>query len=183
MLSFRTVLCAATLAAGSVAATAQTAETNNFVPLAGLVNSTVVNRAFGQAPATVNPATYISLHGGAMVVPRGAGLLGADVSIPGWSLGNGWHTRVDADVILKANFGGINDIVPITVDQVYYSPTGASGHNLYYGGGLGAVLGGTAIFDAKLILGTEITNKIGAEVNVHFNEHDTLVCLLARLHL
>jgi hypothetical protein len=183
MFSFRTLLCAATLAAGSVAATAQTSATNSYVPLAGLVKATAVNHAFGQAPTTVNPITYISLHGGAMVAPRGAGLVGADASIPGLSLGEGWHGRIDADVIFKANFGGIDTIVPITFDQVYYSPAGAGGHNVYYGGGLGAVLGGNAVFDGKLILGTEITNKIGGEVNVHFTERDTLVCLMARLHL
>lgn len=183
MFSFRTLLCAATLAAGSVAACAQTSATNSFVPLAGLVKTAAVNHAFGQAPTTVNPLTYISVHGGAMVAPRGAGLVGADASIPSLSLGNGWHGRIDADVIFKANFGGIDTIVPVTFDQLYYSPAGAGGHNVYYGGGLGAVLGGNTVFDGKLILGTELTNKIGGEVNVHFTERDTLVCLLARLHL
>jgi hypothetical protein len=32
-------------------------------------------------------------------------------------------------------------------------------------------------------VGTELTHKIGAEVNVHFTERDTLVCVLARFHL
>jgi hypothetical protein len=185
MFKFQTLLCATTLAVGTIAASAQNATNtvNSYVPLAGLVRAASINRAFGQAPTTVNPLTYISLHGGAMVAPRGAGLVGADASIPGLSLGNGWHGRIDADVIFKANFGGIDTIVPITFDQLYYSPGGVGGHNVYYGAGIGAVLGGNTVFDGKLILGTEVTSKIGGEVNVHITERDTLVCLLARIHM
>lgn len=188
MIRFRTLRCAvvvaAVLAAGPVAAVAQSPLTNTFVPLASLINNRAVNRAFGQVPATVNPLTYVSLHGGAMLTPRGAGLVGADVSLPGlFSVGSGWHTRIDADVVFKANLGGFDTIIPVTVDQVYYSPNAAGGHNVYYGGGVGAVLGGNTVFDGKLILGTEVTNKIGGEVNIHFTQRDTLVMLLARLHL
>lgn len=183
MSNFRTLLCAATIAACSVAANAQAPAPGNFVPLTAFVKTATINRTFGQAPATVNPVTYLSIHAGAMVAPRGAGLAGVDASIPSISLGNGWHGRLDADVIFKANLGGIDTIIPITFDQVYYSAGGAGSHNVYYGGGVGAVLGGNTVFDAKLILGTELTNKIGGELNVHFTERDTLVCLFARIHL
>ena len=137
-----------------------------------------------KAPSA-SPATYIALRGGAMVSPRGAGLVGADFSLPNSNVGNGaWHVRIDADAIIKANFGGVNTAIPVTVDLLSYAPSGGpSGHNIYYGGGLGAVFGGRSVFDGKLVLGTELTSKIGAELNVHFTEHDTLLTLLARLHM
>jgi hypothetical protein len=54
---------------------------------------------------------------------------------------------------------------------------------LYVGGGLGSILSGPAVFDGKLILGTEVSRNLGAELNFHFNKYDTLVTLFARLHM
>jgi hypothetical protein len=126
---------------------------------------------------------YLSLRGGAMLSPRGAGLVGIDASLPSLSLGAGWRGRLDADVIIKANLAGVNTIVPVTIDQLYtVSAPGRIGV-AYYGAGVGVVSGGGTRFNAKLVLGAEIAKKLGAEVNVHFAERDTLVTVLARLHL
>jgi hypothetical protein len=168
-----------TMAVASTAS-AQGAGSSERLSLAGLLTANGIGH---RMQATPSPIQNLSLRGGAMVSPRGAGLAGIDFDVPSLSIGNGWHGRIDADVIFKANFGGIDTAVAVNFDQLYYSPNAVSGHNVFYGGGLGVVLGGHAVFDGKLVLGTELSRKLGAEVNVHFTERDTLVCLLARLHL
>lgn len=180
MFHLRTLLAAGALSAvvaGS--ASAQDSSTRHY-PLASLITSNSIGR---RMQAGASPLQNLSIRGGLMVTPRGAGVAGVDFDVPTLSLGNGWHGRIDADVVFKANFGGINTAILTTFDQLYYSPNAAGGHNVYYGGGVGAVLGGHAVFDGKIVLGTELTSKIGAEVNVHFTERDTLVCILARFHL
>lgn len=161
------------------AAGAQTQAPTKLGPILAASSST--SSSILQLPAAANPATYISLRGGAMVSPRGAGLVGVDFSLPEVGLPNGWHGRVDADVIFKANLGGVDTLVPVTADLLSFRP-GVPGANFYYGGGIGAVLGGKSHFDGKLVVGTELAHKLGAEVNVHFT-NDTLVTLLIRLHL
>ena len=128
---------------------------------------------------TSNP---ISLRGGVMVNPRGAAIVGADIDLPQISLGSGWHGRADVDVIIKANLSGANSLTVATFDQLYYSANGASGHNVFWGGGVGALFGKGNDFDAKLVVGTELTNKFGSELNIHFNKRNTLVNLLGRMH-
>lgn len=174
------VLGLAAIGAAAVAG-AQATPARDFIPLAPAMRAMTVSRA--QAGPSAGPFMNLTLRGGAMVSPRGAGLAGLDVDIPSASLGNGFHGRVDADAIIKANFGGIDTIFPVTFDQIYYSPAGANGHNVYWGGGLGAVLNGPVRFDGKLILGTELAKRVGAELNVHFTSHDVLLTLLARIHL
>ncbi len=155
-----------------------TAETKvATVPLTSTLILPTLNQAKGST--TGNP---ISLHAGVMVNPRGAAIVGADVDLPTLSVGSGWHGRADVDFIIKANLGGVNTLTIATIDQLYYSSNGANGHNVYWGGGLGALIGGGADFDAKLILGTELTSKFGAEANIHFNKRNTLINLLGRLH-
>jgi hypothetical protein len=127
--------------------------------------------------------TALSIRGGAMVTPRGAGLAGVDFSLPSVTVGTGWQGRVDADVIFKANFGGLNTVIPATFDLIQTQPNGAGGKAVYYGGGIGAILGGNTVFDAKLVLGANLTQKFDFELNVHFNEHDTLLTLMGRFHL
>src|SRR5579872_942922 len=161
MLNFRTLLFAGAFGLATAgAANAQDVLTNP-ISLAGFLPSTAVTRAY-QAHPGAGPFVNLSVHGGAMVSPRGAGLAGVDVDVPSVSLGNGWHGRVDADAIIKANFGGIDTVFPVTLDQVYYSPNAAGGHNVYWGAGLGAVLNGPVVFDGKLLIGTEVTTRIGA---------------------
>ena len=179
MLSIRTLFVVSCLGISS-ACFAQGSDTTLHTSLAGLISGAAITR---RMQATPSPIQNFSIRGGYMASPRGAGIAGVDFDTPTLSLGNGWHGRIDADVIFKANFGGINTAVVATFDQLYYSPNAAGGHNVFYGGGVGAVLGGHAVFDGKLVLGTELNKKLGAEVNVHFTERDTLVCLLARFHL
>lgn len=128
-------------------------------------------------------AMGLALHGGAMVTPRGAALVGGDAKLSTLSVLPGFQGRLDVDVITKANFGGINTIVPVTFSQVLYSPSIGNFRTTYFGGGLGAILGGKAKFDAKLLLGMDLSAKLGAEANIHFTEHDTLVTVFARLKL
>jgi hypothetical protein len=180
MFNLRTLLATGLICA-AVSGSASAQAGGQRVSLAGVLASstTIAGRMQGSA----SPLANLTIRGGAMVTPRGAGLAGVDFDLPSFSFGNGWHGRLDADVIFTANFGGINTAVPVTVDQIYVSPNAAGEHNIYWGGGLGAVLGGRAVFDGKLILGVDLTKKLGAEVNVHFTERDTLVCLVGRLHL
>jgi hypothetical protein len=183
MLKSRTLLFAGALGLATTgSALAQGVEASRHISLGGLVKAPVMSRMSRgyQAP---DPISMLSLRGGAMVTPRGSAVVGIDASMPTVSLGNGWHGRLDADVIIKGNLGGVNTSIPVTFDQLYYSPNEAGGHNVYYGAGVGAIFGGDTTFDAKLILGTELTSRLGAEVNVHFNDRDTLVMLLARIHL
>lgn len=180
MSHIRTLLAAGALCAAIAGSAIAQETTARQIPLAGLVASSGIG---GRMQAGVSPLANMSIRGGAMVTPRGAGLAGIDFDVPSVSLNNGMRGRIDADVLFKANFHGINTAIPITFDQISYTPGAPGGHTIYYGAGVGAVLGGHATFDGKLIFGTELAKKFGAEVNVHFTEHDTLLCLLARIHL
>jgi hypothetical protein len=137
------------------------------------------------APAQMGMVSPVSLglHGGSMISPRGALLVGGDAALPGTSLLPGFKGRLDVDVITKANFGGINTIVPVTLSQVLYAPRAGGFTTTYFGGGVGAILGGKAVFDAKLLLGMDLTQRVGAEANLHFTEHDTLLTVYARIKL
>ena len=139
----------------------------------------------GAAPAQigVNYPVRLGLRAGAMVSPRGALLVGADIGMPTLSLLQGFQGRVDVDVITKANFGGINTIVPLTISQIMYAPNPTGANTVYYGAGLGAIISSDTVFDGKLILGMDLTRNLGAEANLHFTEHDTLFTLFARLKL
>jgi len=124
----------------------------------------------------------ISLRGGAMLAPRTAGLVGLDLALPGVMVGGGWEGRLDADVIIKANFAEVNTVVPVTLSLMHYAPV-ASGRALYYGFGAGALLGGKAKVIGKGILGMEVTPRIAIEGNVIVTDDKPMINLLARLHL
>ncbi|HSV72717.1 MAG TPA: hypothetical protein VLH79_03045 [Chthonomonadales bacterium] len=131
----------------------------------------------------LEPLVHISLRGGAMLSPRGAGVVGIDASLPVLSIGPGWRGRLDADVIIRANLAGVNTMVPLTINQLYtVAAPGRIGVG-YYGAGVGIAAGGGTRLTAKLVAGAEIARRLGGEVNVHFVERDTLVTVVARLHL
>ncbi len=181
MMKLRAVLFSgALICALASAAFAQTGDdSNKTIKLATALNSYAAYTA--AAPASTNPPTYISLRGGALVSPTGAGLVGVDFSFPTIGIaGTGWHGRLDVDALIKNS-----TIVPVTADLLYFSTGGAGGHNVYFGGGLGAVFGnGRTEFDPKLVLGAEFAPKVGGEINIHFpTNFDTLVTLLVRIHL
>jgi ethanolamine utilization microcompartment shell protein EutS len=175
---FRTLLCAGALCltvAGT--ASAQGADTNRHIPLAGLLQSQSIRQA-----GVDDPTNNLAIRGGLMVSPRGAGLAGVDFTLPTLSLGAGWIGRVDADVIFKANFGGVNTAIFATVDQIYYTPGGGT-TPIYWGGGVGAIFGGGTSLAGKLILGADFASKISGEVNLGFAESDTIITVVGRLRL
>jgi hypothetical protein len=182
MNQLRPLLLAGTLALATTAATAQSASNDGAVRLASLIRTTRAASA-APPPKASSSGTSISLRGGAMVTPRGAALVGVDFSLHDVNFSGGWHGRIDADFIIKANFHGSNTAVPVTFDVLHYEAGKGGSQNVYYGGGLGIMFGDGSVFDGKLVLGTELTSKLGAELNVHFNDRDTLLTLLARLHL
>lgn len=141
------------------------------------------NSQIGQPePTTVDPTTYISLRGGAMVSPDVAAVVGFDVALPTLSIGENWHGRLDLDVIIEASLANTSTAVPISINQIYYRPqTGST--DIYGGFGVGAVLGGNATFLGKLIVGTTFASRYAAELNVNFTDNETLVLLLGRFRL
>ena len=174
MRNVRILFCAAVLTLAAIGASS--AETTP-ITLSGLAKFGAVKAAQG------NSMVPFTVHAGAMVTPRGAALVGGDIDLPSVTLGKGFTGRLDVDAIFKANFGGVNTLTFITIDQISSTHDGISGHNVYYGGGIGAVFGGGTKFDGKLILGTELSKKLSTEVNVHFSSGKTLVALLARVHI
>lgn len=177
-LLFTGLMCALSLT-GASAQTTRPGQSQIISPWLG----NLMRNQVGQAdPTTVDPTTYISLRAGAMVSPRGAGVVGLDFALPSLSIGPNWHGRVDLDVIISASLANTNTAVPITLDQIYYRPqTGNT--DVYAGFGVGAILGGNTNFVGKLILGSTFTRRFGAEVNINFTENDTLVLLLGRVRL
>ena len=139
--------------------------------------------AAAQAQTSFLRSSGIALHGGAMLSPRGALLVGGDMRMDNESFLPGFQGRLDVDVITKANFGGIDTIVPVTFDQVLYAPRAGRFTTTYFGGGLGAVLSGPAVFDGKLLMGMDLSQRLGVEADLHFTEHDTLFTVFARLKM
>lgn len=135
---------------------------------------------FGSAVPTVPIA--LSLRGGVMVAPRGAGLAGVDIPVPSIALLDGWEGRLDADVIFKANFADISTVVPVTFNQVRYTQD-MSGRSIYVGAGAGAMLGGKAKLIGKGIVGLELSARLAVEGNVIFTDAKTMVTVVGRLHL
>lgn len=141
--------------------------------------------AVGSMPAaaeTSSPVPNLSLRGGVMVSPRGAGVAGVDIGIPTLNLVSGWEGRIDLDVIIKANLGGVNTIVPVTADLLHYLPS-AAGKAFYLGGGVGAKLGGSAGAVLKGIVGTELGGRFGVEGNIMWTKDDTLLTFVGRIRL
>jgi hypothetical protein len=137
----------------------------------------------GQFDVVRDVTPSFALRGGAMFSPRGAAIAGADVTLPILKFFDGWTGRIDADVIIKANFAGANTVVPVTLNQVYYLPGSFGGRATYLGGGAGAVFGGGGTkFTAKGLVGAELTQSLGGELNVYFAEGDTLWTAVVRLH-
>ncbi len=128
-------------------------------------------------------APSFSLRLGLMFSPRGAGIAGLDVTIPQLSILTGWTVRVDADAIIKANFGGANTVFPVTFNLINNVPGTVGGRSAYFGIGAGGILGsGKTEFVAKGTLGAGLSRGIAAEANVLFGENDTVLSAVIRLH-
>lgn len=139
---------------------------------------------FGGPVSAVGDATglyTIGLRLGAAVAPRTRFVGGLDVTLPRLSLGANWSTRIDAEAIVSANFGGISTLVPLTFNEIY-SKGLVGGTRLYGGVGIGPYFGEITRFGGKLIFGAGLSEKIGLELNVHFpGFDDPYVTILARL--
>ena len=118
---------------------------------------------------------------GAMVSPRTKFIGGIDFTTNG--LAPNFNTRIDAEAIVSANFGGGSTLFPVTVNQVYSK--GLIGGSQVYGGfGLGVYFGNVSRFGGKLFIGTELTRKLGGELGLHFAGYgDPLVTAQVRLRL
>ncbi|HEV2473899.1 MAG TPA: hypothetical protein VGS41_14585 [Chthonomonadales bacterium] len=120
---------------------------------------------------------------GLMFSPRTKFDGGVDLTLSGLHLTPDLSSRIDADVIVSANFGGISTLIPITFDQIY-SHGLVTGNQLYIGGGIGPYIGKVTRFGGKLLAGVNFTSRLGAEVDVHFpGWGDPLVTAQVRLGL
>ena len=124
----------------------------------------------------------LALRLGAMVSPRLKFAGGIDATLRGLRVLPGFTSRVDADAIVSANFGGISTIVPVTFDQIYNLNLPVSSR-VYVGGGIGPYFGDVTRFGGKLIVGAEF-NRFGLEGNIHFaGAGDPLFTIQARIGL
>lgn len=139
---------------------------------------------FGGPIGAIGDATglyTIALRLGLSVSPRTRFAGGIDVSLPRLSIGSGWTTRIDAEAIVSANFGGISTLIPLTVNQVY-SKGLVSSTRVYGGFGIGPYFGEITRLGGKIFVGAGLSQKIGVELGVHFpGFDDPMVVVQARL--
>lgn len=128
------------------------------------------------------PGTPVWLRLGLSVSPRTKFVGGADITLPQLSLGPGFVSRIDAEAVVSANFGGASTLVPVTFDQVY-SKGLVSGTRTYVGAGIGPYIGEVTRFGGKIFVGAT-QGRIGGELGVHFTGFgDPLLTLQARFRL
>ncbi|HLK58918.1 MAG TPA: hypothetical protein VKU00_20255 [Chthonomonadaceae bacterium] len=142
------------------------------------------NEKCGQLPpvGVISPFP-INIRLGAMISPNVKFDGGIDVTFSGFHLMPGLTTRIDADAIVSANFGGVSTLVPITVDQVF-SKSLIAGSRIYLGAGVGPYIGDTTRFGGKAFVGAGLSSRLTAEVDVHFPGFgDPLVTVQTRFGL
>lgn len=138
--------------------------------------------ARGGQVSDILPGTPVWLRLGLSVSPRTKFVGGADITLPQLSLGPGFVTRIDAEAVVSANFGGVSTLVPVTFDQVY-SKGLVSGTRTYIGAGIGPYIGEVTRFGGKIFVGAT-QGRIGGEFGVHFTGFgDPLLTLQARFRL
>lgn len=131
--------------------------------------------------SSLNPFP-IYLRVGALLTPRQKFDVGVDATIPGLHILPSLSTRIDADAILSANFGGVSSLFPLTIDQIYTKRL-VGGTSVYLGGGVGPYFGGTTRFGGKVVAGV-MFNGYGLEGALHFSgQGDSLLTLQARFGL
>jgi hypothetical protein len=142
---------------------------------------------FLAAPAAgaqfLGAGTNIGVHAGYMFLPRGAADLGADISFPAYTVGDGWIPRIDVSALIGADLDGDNTAVSLTLNLVKTFVDLIEGRTIYFGGGVGWMFGGDGSFQAKLLAGTPITERVSLELNTHFIEGTVAWSVLARLQL
>ena len=126
----------------------------------------------------------LALRLGALVSPRTLVDVGIDATIPGLHLLPSMSSRVDADAIISANFGGVSTtVIPVTFDQIANLNLPISSR-VYLGAGVGPYFSTQTRIGGKLIAGAEFAKKLGVEGNVHFaGIGPTLFTIQARLAL
>ena len=134
-----------------------------------------------QVGATSLSPVPIRIRLGVLLSPRLKFDGGVDFTLSGVHLLPSCSTRIDADAIISANFGGLSTLIPITFDQVY-SRGVITGNRLYVGGGIGPYIGNVTRLGGKVFAGVDLTSHIGIEATVHFaGVGDTLFAVQARL--
>ncbi len=139
-----------------------------------LLTTPGASHLYAARKAQLNPvgsvarAIPINLRLGLAFSPRTRFDGGVDLTLPGLSLGPGLSTRIDADAIVSANFGGVTTLFTVTIDQVFAlrAPGGAAG--IYLGGGLGGYIGETTRFGGKVFAGGMLGSRLGLEGTIHF---------------
>jgi hypothetical protein len=144
-----------------------------------------VNAARRQETVDIGGRRYpFAIRLGAMVSPRVKFVGGADLTFPGYGWGPNWVGRIDAEAIVSGNLGGNSTLVPVTFDQVYFSPTKTGPFRLYAGLGIGPYFGDATRFGGKFFVGTRFSQTISGEASLHFSgDGDPLFILQARTTL
>ncbi|HZO90616.1 MAG TPA: hypothetical protein VFB38_19970 [Chthonomonadaceae bacterium] len=143
----------------------------------------------GGGGQVVPPSIFpLSIRLGAVVSPRTKFTGGVDYMLPASvSIGQYWHTRLDAEAIASFNFGGISTLFPITINELYSRgiTAGPVGGVRFYGGaGIGAYIGEVTRFGGKVFIGGDISDRLGVEMDLHFPGFgDPLLAILARFRL
>src|SRR5207249_10758910 len=113
----------------------------------------------GRRAVTTDVITTLAVHGGYMFLPKGGLDLGADLSLPRWTVGDSWVPRIDLDALIGADVDGDKTAVSLTANLVASFPNVIGTRSVYFGGGVGWMFGGGGSFQGKLILGTPITDR------------------------
>jgi len=136
-----------------------------------------------QVPVGALSPFPISLRLGAMVSPRTKFAGGVDVTLSGVHIIPQLSTRIDADAIISANFGGVSTLIPITFDQIY-SQGLAAGSKVYLGAGVGPYIGDVTRLGGKVFVGAGLSSRLSAEADLHFaGAGDSIVTVQLRLGL
>jgi len=145
----------------------------------------VLNAAAKQETVDIGGRSYpFAIRLGAMLSPRIKFVGGADLTLPSLGIGRNWVGRVDAEAIVSANFGGNSTVIPLTFDEVYFSPNREASFRPYFGFGFGPYFASTTRFGGKIFVGARFSQRISGEASLHFSgAGDPLFVLQARTSL
>jgi hypothetical protein len=115
----------------------------------------LIQRRRRRASTSVNP---IAIRLGAAAGDNGGLLIGFDVGLPSFSIGQGWSGRLDFDFW---GFGKDNTNAAIIVDQIM-----SSDGQVYLGFGIGVVTGSDGSLGIKFLIGTTLTDTLDLEFDV-----------------
>lgn len=121
---------------------------------------------------------------GASLSPRVKFVGGADLTVHQLGIGPHWVGRFDAEAIVSANFGGNSTVIPLTFDEVYWSPKTYGSARPYAGIGFGPYFADTTRFGGKIFVGARFSRAISGEASLHFTGYgDPLFVLQVRTSL